>query len=124
MFYTQGEFSRAVHATARDWLLRFVPVRPRPLLFTLLHLLEFGAWRRATGFDDLIRLTDREELFAHVHRLVPSGEPIDYLEFGVWRGQSISRWAALNRHPASRFVGFDSFYGLPQQWSQLGCRFA
>ncbi|MEM7625354.1 MAG: hypothetical protein AAF333_06985 [Planctomycetota bacterium] len=44
--------------------------------------------------------------------------PILFLEFGVFEGNSIRRWAGLNTHPDSRFVGFDSFEGLPIPWRQ------
>jgi hypothetical protein len=87
-------------------------------------MLEFGLWRRTSGFESLKRLADRQELYAQAHDMVAAaGKPIDYLEFGVWRGESINSWASLNRNPASRFVGFDSFCGLPQEWTQLGRRF-
>jgi len=39
-----------------------------------------------------------------------------FLEFGVWRGESLRQWTTLNRNPKSRFYGFDSFAGLPEQW--------
>ncbi len=45
-----------------------------------------------------------------------SDGPITYLEFGVFRGDSIRRMSKLFTHPDSRFVGFDSFEGLPEDW--------
>jgi O-methyltransferase len=42
--------------------------------------------------------------------------PINYLEFGVYRGDSLRLWLAGISHPDSRFVGFDTFTGLPERW--------
>lgn len=43
--------------------------------------------------------------------------PLTYLEFGVARGWSIAQIASRFPHPGARFVGFDSFEGLPERWS-------
>ena len=42
--------------------------------------------------------------------------PIDFLEFGVATGRTLRLWTDINRHEDSRFYGFDSFQGLPEDW--------
>jgi O-methyltransferase len=59
---------------------------------------------------------DRGEMFHYVHDSFIKGEPVDYLEFGVFQGDSIRLWVNLNTHKDSRFFGFDSFEGLPVEW--------
>lgn len=41
---------------------------------------------------------------------------LDFLEFGVYRGESISWWARHISDPGARFIGFDTFTGLPEGW--------
>ena len=41
---------------------------------------------------------------------------INYLEFGVADGHSFNWWMAANNHSASRFYGFDTFTGLPENF--------
>jgi hypothetical protein len=59
---------------------------------------------------------ERAELYGYVQNTYLNREPVDYLEFGVFKGASIREWLSLNKHNASRFFGFDSFEGLPERW--------
>jgi O-methyltransferase len=58
----------------------------------------------------------REDMFRYLHESRLDGDAIDYLEFGVYRGESINCWVKLNKNANSRFFGFDSFEGLPEDW--------
>ena len=59
---------------------------------------------------------NRIEMYRFLATNVVGEEPIDFLEFGVFRGESIACWATYHKHPQSRFFGFDSFEGLPEDW--------
>lgn len=81
----------------------------------LIYLPRLGAWSRnragqARTFGDRLRLYD------WLNSAILHNEPITYLEFGVFKGDSIRYWSNLNTNPATRLIGFDSFTGLPETW--------
>ncbi len=63
---------------------------------------------------------NRVELYEYIARIIGNNIPISYLEFGVYKGASISTWSKLNTNEKSEFIGFDSFEGLPEDWVTLG----
>jgi O-methyltransferase len=51
-----------------------------------------------------------------IEREALQDSPVTYLEFGVYRGESLKSWLTELRHSESRFVGFDTFTGMPERW--------
>ncbi len=60
-------------------------------------------------------LEDRFQVFERALGHVVGHAPL-YLEFGVFRGESMRWWSGHVGKPGARFVGFDSFVGLPESW--------
>ena len=58
----------------------------------------------------------RYNLYKHVIEKEALSLDINYLEFGVADGHSFNWWMTENTHPASRFYGFDTFTGLPEDF--------
>ncbi len=61
----------------------------------------------------------RFELYKYILGAEDLGKDIDYLEFGVADGFTMSWWLKNNTDPKSRFFGFDTFTGLPEDWGPL-----
>ncbi|MBV9992923.1 MAG: hypothetical protein JOZ72_16725 [Alphaproteobacteria bacterium] len=62
-----------------------------------------------------VLLPDRDALCDYV-RATLGDAPLTYLEFGVKGGRSFKRIAERFTHADARFIGFDSFEGLPEDW--------
>jgi len=60
----------------------------------------------------------RNVFYTYLYNRVLGKASIDYLEFGVAGGSSFKSWLELSKHEASRFYGFDSFEGLPEDWQE------
>lgn len=64
---------------------------------------------------DIEVFAKREEMFCAVNERLENRR-IAYLEFGVWKGDSLRAWTDINTNEKSCFYGFDSFEGLPEHW--------
>src|SRR5215469_6659952 len=69
-------------------------------------------------FGDAPVFSYREELYSYVNEVFFDGGrgSMDFLEFGVFEGASLRAWSNLNRNSETRYWGFDSFEGLPEDW--------
>lgn len=54
-----------------------------------------------------------------IERFIGTGSHITYVEFGVFEGHSIRYFAQKNTNASSRFIGLDSFEGLPEDWAGM-----
>ncbi len=93
-------------------------VFPRmPRMVTLSALADLKHW----GRDHAVRTCGDRKLDVDewVHNQVIGDAQVTYLEFGVHKGNSIKYWCKLNKNPASRFYGFDSFEGFPIEWDKF-----
>jgi len=95
-----------------------------PLLF-ISNILGMSKWvsdnKKEATFDDFMVLNrgprKRYELYKHViSELNLQDKPINFLEFGVCEGSSFFWWLKENKNPDTRFYGFDTFEGLPENW--------
>lgn len=89
-------------------------------LTVLHHLPKLATWERTHLSPTTPRFNHRFRMYDHLQAAVLGDEPIDYLEFGVYKGESMSYWTGIHAHPDSRFIGFDSFEGLPEDWRYFG----
>jgi Macrocin-O-methyltransferase (TylF) len=62
------------------------------------------------------RASSRFQVFDVAIREMTSDRPL-YLEFGVFEGETTRYWSEHLTDPDARFIGFDSFEGLPEDWT-------
>ena len=111
----------------RILLLRSGIIRlARPLytpLSKLTWFFRFDAWARENKHLPLNDLPSKEyynkryRLFDYIlSKHSTPDDPLDYFEFGVADGATFTWWLTKIHHPDSRFYGFDTFEGLPEDW--------
>jgi len=95
-------------------------------MLKLVYLSKLSKWCREQGRppyhdadDPAVNHKKRYGLYQFVLESEQLQGAIDYLEFGVAGGESFAWWLANNKHPDSRFVGFDTFTGLPEKFGPL-----
>lgn len=92
-------------------------VRPALLISNTIKL---SAWIRKNVNErnkSAINFSSREDHYGFINDTEIANKEICYLEFGVFKGDSIKWWIARNTNSRSRFYGFDTFEGLPEKWN-------
>lgn len=91
-------------------------------LFKLVYLSGLSSWLHkhpCKQFNSKLAHENRYDLYQHVLDLEDLGKEINYLEFGVFQGGSLKWWIGKNKNSKAKFVGFDTFTGLPEAWGGL-----
>ena len=93
-----------------------------PLFNEMIWISNLSRWASKNGnislndFPSKWDYSKRFELYRQVIASEKLDRPINYLEFGVASGASFNWWMTQNTHPGSRFYGFDTFTGLPEDF--------
>lgn len=89
----------------------------------LFYITKFSLWankNKKIAFNDFPGKWDYKKRFDLYKWVIEneslSGTIINYLEFGVADGYSFSWFVQQNTNPKSRFYGFDTFTGLPENF--------
>ncbi len=107
---------RIIRNMAKKIILRIIPDSDR--FRSIAHRPKFDTWcKQHSGSYPMF--DSRLEMYDYIVNEIVCGKPIQYLEFGVYKGDSIRYLSSISTHPDSRFVGFDTFTGLPEDWIEL-----
>lgn len=68
------------------------------------------------NLESVVVCKERESVWDKALEII-DGASITYIEFGVYEGESISYFCDRNQNVNSRFLGMDSFEGLPESWA-------
>lgn len=104
--------------------LRLDVLVPKKIFSFFAHIGWLSKWisrNKKIGYNDFYSFKfdykKRYDMYQHIIDTQGlNNEPIDYLEFGVSRGESFKWWVSKINHTDTRFYGFDTFTGLPEDW--------
>lgn len=95
------------------------------MFLNLVYLAEFSKWaheNKKVAYNDFLSKWDynkRYQMYKWVIEEEDLAGSLNYFEFGVASGKSFEWFMAQNSHPDSRFYGFDTFDGLPEDWGSF-----
>lgn len=105
-----------VRTVFKKYLSKTLPNSSR--LRYLAHLPKIERWRNEHQ-EDYPLYDARNDLYDYINTQVLENQPICYLEFGVFEGETIKYWSEINGNAQSRYHGFDTFTGVPVVWESF-----
>jgi O-methyltransferase len=121
---TKLDIIRKTKSLFMKWRLHGIVEPFTGFMQNLTYMSKLSKWRRkakVTGYNDWYQrkwdYNRREILYdALINQEQVNILPIDYFEFGVAGGYSFKWWLEHNSNPNSKFYGFDTFEGLPEDF--------
>lgn len=97
---------------------------PMTLAANMSAMSQWRAQHPVTGYNDFYQPTWDYSRRYLLYEAITKQEKldqaaIDYMEFGVAGGHSLRWWLEKNQNSGSRFFGFDTFEGLPEDWGHF-----
>lgn len=90
-------------------------------LQVVLCYMQLGRWMVENNFIISERKYNRSGVFDVVSKRICTAR-VAYLEFGVFKGESMKYWSAALKNKDAKLHGFDSFEGLPEDWDTINFR--
>ena len=108
------------------FLFRLHSIYPFRIMRFFSQMGELSKWinnhkmiRYSDFYSSKFDYSKRYSLYQFLNDYEINGSAIDYLEFGVSKGVSFRWWAENIKKSDSRFFGFDTFTGLPEDWGSF-----
>jgi O-methyltransferase len=105
------------------FLLRVDRIIPGRIFHFLANIADLSKWislNKKCEFNDFFTFgfnySKREVLYEYIIKSQKLETAIDYLEFGVSKGNSFRWWINRLKNENNSFYGFDTFSGLPEAW--------
>jgi len=98
---------------------RLSPYKTSLVLLYQERMMESSLEYALRNFRNCLHFYNRNDLWdLTTNRIASSDSNGLLLEFGTWKGQSINYFSS--RLPSEKFIGFDSFEGLKEDWAGYG----
>jgi len=126
MMNTKLFFIRKIKALFIRFNLHFIFNPFSSFFLNLTYLSKLSKWCKDNAqlhlndfYNGRVKYEDRFKLHEYIFKIENLHEEINYLEFGVADGISLKWWVNKNRNANSKFIGFDTFTGLPEDFGVM-----
>ena len=92
------------------------------LFLNLVYITKLSKWvheNKKAAYNDFLSKWDYDKRYPMYQWVIEKERltgPVNYFEFGVANGHSFNWFMTQNKDAESRFYGFDTFDGLPEDW--------